>query len=148
MSHAGPGGLALGLTGNVVFAGTVGGAVSAGTTEALTPGSTTASIEQKAAVGAVVGAATGVAGKLVPSSVKGAAAKIVQSGKIGQTAAKIGQALSNNGKMSNMTAGKLAAGQIRDVSERTAAKMIGGSVVSGAAPASVSAAACTLSKGC
>jgi hypothetical protein len=59
-----------------------------------------------------------------------------------------GKAIANNEKMANMMRGRLMAGQIKDVSEKTAAKMVGAGVTSSTVPATAVATTCKVSQKC
>ncbi len=135
------GGVVFGLTGNAVAAGAVAGAVTSGVAEALTPGSTVGSVATKAVVGGATGAIAGGAVKFVAAAGKGPISQMIQ-----KTA--MGKAIANNEKMANMMHGRLAAGQVKDVSEKTAAKMVGAGTTSSAVPAAAQAANCKITKSC
>jgi RHS repeat-associated protein len=135
------GGLTFGLTGDAVAAGAVGGAITSGVTEALTPGATVGSVAEKAVVGGTVGGVLGGGAKYVAASGKGVVAKVLQS-------TKVGKAIAANERMANMMRGRLAAGQIKDVSEKTMYKMIGASATSSTVPAAAQATTCKVSHGC
>jgi hypothetical protein len=82
-----------------------------------------------------------VGAKFVAPAGKGLVAKAVQS-------TKAGKAIANNEKMANMMRGRLMAGQIKDVSEKTAAKMVGAGVTSSTVPATAVATTCKVSQKC